>query len=124
LESVLPVEAAIACALRRWLPHVTGWLVPKRVAAGALSIHRKPEDLYRLVSDFRAAPAPRPDVREVEAPERRKRGAVAEEIQSASPTVSGSPSVPDRCRLKGDRKKRDLPCGVPLRQGRYIACPI
>jgi hypothetical protein len=46
---------------------IIGWLLPKQhVASRALSLHRKPEDVFQLISDFKAAPAWRSDVREVE----------------------------------------------------------
>jgi hypothetical protein len=44
-----------------------GLMLPKQhVAARAITLHRKPEDLFQLISDFKAAPSWRPDVREVE----------------------------------------------------------
>jgi hypothetical protein len=44
-----------------------GFLLPKQhVAARAITLHRKPEDLFQLISDFKAAPSWRPDVRQVE----------------------------------------------------------
>ena len=44
-----------------------GWLLPKQhVASRAIALRRKPEDVFQLISDFKAAPSWRPDVREVE----------------------------------------------------------
>jgi len=44
-----------------------GWLLPKQhVASRAIVLHRKPEDVFQLISDFKAAPSWRSDVREVE----------------------------------------------------------
>jgi hypothetical protein len=46
---------------------LSGFLLPKQhVASRAITLHRKPEDLFHLISDFKAAPSWRPDVREVE----------------------------------------------------------
>jgi hypothetical protein len=44
-----------------------GFLLPKQhVASRAIILHRKPGDVFQLISDFKAAPSWRPDVREVE----------------------------------------------------------
>ena len=46
---------------------LVGFLLPKQhVASRAISLHRKPEDVFQLISDFKAAPSWRPDVQEVE----------------------------------------------------------
>jgi hypothetical protein len=46
---------------------VIGFLLPERhVAARALALHRKPEDVFRLISDVKSAPSWRSDVQEVE----------------------------------------------------------
>jgi|SRR5579872_5446974 len=44
-----------------------GFLLPKgHVACRAIALHRKPEDVFQLISDFKAAPSWRSDVRNVE----------------------------------------------------------
>jgi Polyketide cyclase / dehydrase and lipid transport len=44
-----------------------GLLLPKQhVASRAITLHRKPEDLFQLISDFKAAPSWRSDVHAVE----------------------------------------------------------
>jgi Polyketide cyclase / dehydrase and lipid transport len=44
-----------------------GSLLPKQhVASRAISLHRKQEEVFRLISDFTAAPSWRPDVKQVE----------------------------------------------------------
>jgi hypothetical protein len=44
-----------------------GWLLPKQhVASRAVTLHQKPEDVFRLISDFKAAPSWRSDVQKVE----------------------------------------------------------
>jgi hypothetical protein len=44
-----------------------GFLLPKQhVASRAIALHRKPEDIFQLISDFKAAPSWRSDVQEVE----------------------------------------------------------
>jgi hypothetical protein len=46
---------------------VVGWLLPKQhVAARALALHRKPEEVFQLISDFKAAPTWRSDVQQIE----------------------------------------------------------
>jgi hypothetical protein len=46
---------------------LVGFLLPRQhVASRAITLHRKPEDLFHLISDFKAAPSWRADVREVE----------------------------------------------------------
>jgi hypothetical protein len=46
---------------------VIGFLLPKHhVASRAITLKRKPEDVFQLVSDFKAAPSWRSDVREVD----------------------------------------------------------
>jgi hypothetical protein len=46
---------------------LVGFLLPKQhVASRAISLHRKPEDVFQLISDFKAAPSWRPDVQEVD----------------------------------------------------------
>jgi hypothetical protein len=45
---------------------LVGFLLPKQhVASRAISLHRKPEDVFQLISDFKDAPSWRPDVQEV-----------------------------------------------------------
>lgn len=44
-----------------------GSRLPKQhVASRAISLHRRPEEIFRLISDFAAAPSWRPDVQQVE----------------------------------------------------------
>ena len=46
---------------------VIGLLLPKsHVAARCIAIHHPPEEVFRLISDVKAAPAWRPDVQNVE----------------------------------------------------------
>jgi len=46
---------------------VIGWFLPeKHVAARAISLHRGPEEVFQLISDLKAAPSWRSDVRTVE----------------------------------------------------------
>jgi hypothetical protein len=46
---------------------LVGCLLPKQhVASRAISLRRKPEDVFQLISDFKAAPSWRPDVQQVE----------------------------------------------------------
>ena len=46
---------------------VIGLLLPKQhVRARAISVGRKPADVFELISDFKAAPSWRPDVKEME----------------------------------------------------------
>jgi hypothetical protein len=46
---------------------IIGLLLPKsHVAARSLALHRAPEEVFRLISDVKAAPAWRPDVQNVE----------------------------------------------------------
>jgi hypothetical protein len=46
---------------------IIGLLLPKsHVAARSIALHRPPEEVFRLISDVKAAPAWRSDVREVE----------------------------------------------------------
>ena len=43
-----------------------GFLLPQQhVASRALSLHRKPEDVFQLISNFQAAPSWRSDVKEI-----------------------------------------------------------
>ena len=60
LAGVVVVGAAL-------LVVIIGLLLPKsHLAARSLSLHRSPEEVFRLISDVKAAPAWRPDVRSVE----------------------------------------------------------
>jgi hypothetical protein len=44
-----------------------GYLLPKKhVASRSITLHQRPEDVFRLISDFKAAPSWRSDVQEVE----------------------------------------------------------
>jgi hypothetical protein len=46
---------------------LVGFLLPKQhVASRSISLHRKPEDVFQLISDFKAAPSWRSDVQEVD----------------------------------------------------------
>jgi len=46
---------------------LVGLLLPKQhVASRAISLRRKPEDVFQLISDFKTAPSWRPDLQEVE----------------------------------------------------------
>jgi Polyketide cyclase / dehydrase and lipid transport len=46
---------------------IIGLLLPKsHVAARSIALHRLPEEVFRLISDVKAAPAWRPDVQNVE----------------------------------------------------------
>jgi len=46
---------------------VVGCLLPKQhFAARALALHRKPEEVFQLISDFKAAPTWRSDVQQIE----------------------------------------------------------
>ncbi len=46
---------------------IIGLLLPKsHVAARSIALHRPPEEVFRLISDVKAAPAWRPDVQNVE----------------------------------------------------------
>jgi hypothetical protein len=46
---------------------LVGFLLPQQhVAARAITLHRKPGDVFQLISDFKAAPSWRSDVQEVE----------------------------------------------------------
>jgi hypothetical protein len=89
-----------------------GFLLPKEhVASRAISLHRKPEDVFHLISDFKAAPSWRSDVQEVEllSPidgdfryrEKGRNGAIAMEIVESSP-----PS-----RMVSQIADKDLPFG-------------
>jgi len=65
LKIVLLIGAIIVSA--GLIVVLIGFLLPKQhVASRAITLHRKPEDLFQLISDFKAAPSWRPDVREVE----------------------------------------------------------
>jgi hypothetical protein len=65
LKIVLLIGAIIVSA--GLIVVLIGFLLPKQhVASRAIALHRKPEDLFQLISDFKAAPSWRPDVREVE----------------------------------------------------------
>src|ERR1700688_1863171 len=60
LAGVVVVGAAL-------LVVIIGLLLPKsHVAARSLALHRAPEEVFRLISDVKAAPAWRPDVQNVE----------------------------------------------------------
>jgi hypothetical protein len=73
-----------------------GFLLPKQhVASRAIALHRKPEDVFQLISDFKAAPSWRSDVRSVELlppldghicyREKSQNGAVTMEIVESTP---------------------------------------
>jgi len=65
LEIVLLAVAVIAGAA--FMVVLIGFLLPKQnVASRTIVPHRKPEDVFRLISDFKAAPSWRSDVEEVE----------------------------------------------------------
>jgi hypothetical protein len=65
MKIILLVGAVILAAAAMVV--IIGWLLPEQhVASRALSLHQKPEDVFKLISDFKAAPSWRPDVREVE----------------------------------------------------------
>jgi hypothetical protein len=77
---------------------IIGFMLPKgHVAARAISLHRRPDDVFQLIFDFKSAPSWRPDVQEVELlppsdghiqyRERGTNGAITMEIvQSDSPS--------------------------------------
>ncbi len=65
LKMVLLAGAILVSAA--FIVVLIGLMLPKQhVAARALALHRKPEDVFQLISDFKAAPSWRSDVREVE----------------------------------------------------------
>jgi hypothetical protein len=65
LKIVLLIGAAVLGVIALIL--VVGWLLPKQhVAARALALHRKPEEVFQLISDFKAAPTWRSDVQQIE----------------------------------------------------------
>jgi len=65
LKIVLMAGAAVVSAA--FVVVVIGFLLPKQhVASRTITLKRKPEDVFLLISDFKAAPSWRSDVREVD----------------------------------------------------------
>jgi Polyketide cyclase / dehydrase and lipid transport len=94
LKMVLLAGATLVSAA--FIVVLIGLMLPKQhVAARALALHRKPEDVFQLISDFEAAPSWRSDVREVDLlppseghiryREKGRNGAITMEIVESSP---------------------------------------
>jgi Polyketide cyclase / dehydrase and lipid transport len=94
LKIVLLVAAILVTAA--FVVVLIGFLLPKQhVASRAIALHRKPEDVFQLISDFKAAPSWRSDVQDVEllSPadghicyrEKGKHGAITMEVVESSP---------------------------------------
>jgi len=65
LKIVLLTGAILAGAA--FVVVLTGLLLPKQhVASRAITLHRKPQDVYQLISDFKTAPSWRSNVLDVE----------------------------------------------------------
>ena len=65
LKIVLLTGAVLAGAA--FIVVLTGFLLPKQhVASRAITLHRKPQDVFQLISDFKTAPSWRSNVLDVE----------------------------------------------------------
>ena len=64
LTTAILMSAALIVVL---IAVIIGFLLPKQhVASRAIALHRKQADVFQLISDFKAAPSWRSDVREVD----------------------------------------------------------
>ncbi len=105
LKMVLLAGAVIMSAASMIV--LIGFLLPKQhVASRAIALHRKPEDVFQLISDFEAAPSWRSDVHEVDLlpladghiryREKGTNGAITMEIVESSPPARMIARIADK----------------------------
>jgi hypothetical protein len=105
LKMVLLAGAILVSAA--FIVVLIGLMLPKQhVAARAIALHRKPEDVFQLISDFKAAPSWRSDVHEVDLlpasdghiryREKGRNGAITMEIVESSPPARMIARIADK----------------------------